>query len=224
MPPARFEGFDGDAFRFLKELSQPANCNKGWFDRNRERYQRSLVAPVKALVEDLGSSLLALNAGFEVAPATNKTITRINRDMRFARNAPPYKDHLIAFFARSSRKKEDAQLFFGLQPSGAWSGLYVGGETLARAAGGRGNGAGLKRLARRCGVGERFSLCSCQSYGKVARRLEGEDEADYFLGPHLVVLEEHTPRRVVDEGPRLVRHLARSFERLYPLWERYSDG
>lgn len=216
-----FRGFTQGTFEFLTELARPANCNKPWFDRNRERYQRELVEPLKALVADLSPTLLRLNGAFEVTPAANKTLTRINRDMRFARNLAPYKDHMLALFYRTGRKKEDAQLFLGVQPAEVWSGLYIGGHLLQGSAA---DGGGRAELGRTCGVGSRYSLCVCERYGEVAEELAGASEDDYLRGPHLVVLRRQPAAEVVGLKARLAAQLATTVEDLYPLWARYSNA
>jgi uncharacterized protein (TIGR02453 family) len=48
---ARFRGFPPEALEFLRELE--ANNDRDWFKANRERYDEQLVAPAKALGEDL---------------------------------------------------------------------------------------------------------------------------------------------------------------------------
>jgi hypothetical protein len=219
-----FVGFRPAAFRFLRDLSRPANCNKEWFDAHRERYDAEIVSPLKALVEQIGPALQRLDDSFEVAPKTNKTITRINRDMRFARNQPPYKDHMMAFFARAGRKKEDAQLFFGIQPKGAWAGLYVGGHLTAKGAPVAADPSGLAALGRRCGVGRKYLLCTCERYGEIGRRLAAKDDADYVRGPHLVVLRAYEPDEVERRAGKLAPELTECFEELYPLWRRYSNA
>lgn len=216
-----FRGFTRGTFEFLTELARPANCNKAWFDRNRDRYQSELVEPLKALVSDVSPALLGLNGAFEVNPAANKTLTRINRDMRFARNQPPYKDHMLALFYRVGRKKEDAQLFLGVQPAEVWSGLYVGGHLLE---GLSANGGGWAALGKRSGVGSRYGLCVCERYGEVAEELAGRKDDDYLRGPHLVVLRRQPAAEVVGLKEGLAAQLAATIEDLYPLWARYSHA
>ncbi|HSD02816.1 MAG TPA: DUF2461 family protein, partial [Gaiellales bacterium] len=46
-----FRGFPPEALEFLRELE--ANNDRDWFKANRARYDEHLVAPVRALGEDL---------------------------------------------------------------------------------------------------------------------------------------------------------------------------
>jgi hypothetical protein len=63
-----------------------------------------LVKPLKGLVSEVAPTLKELNDSFEASPNTNKTLTRINRDMRFAKGQSPYKDHVLVLFYRVGRK------------------------------------------------------------------------------------------------------------------------
>ena len=48
---AAFKGFPPEAIEFLTELE--ANNDRDWFKANRARYDESIVAPTRALAEDL---------------------------------------------------------------------------------------------------------------------------------------------------------------------------
>jgi uncharacterized protein (TIGR02453 family) len=75
-----FKGFPRDAFTFFAGLAR--NNNRDWFQAHRELYEEACRAPMKQLIAALGSD-----------PARTK-ITRINRDMRFARGQAPYRMHI----------------------------------------------------------------------------------------------------------------------------------
>ena len=75
-----FDGFPGEAFTFFRQLTR--HNNRAWFQAHREVYERACREPMKQLVAALGSN-----------PARTK-ITRINRDMRFARGQEPYRTHI----------------------------------------------------------------------------------------------------------------------------------
>jgi uncharacterized protein (DUF2461 family) len=71
-----------ETFRFLRQLAR--NNRKAWMDANRERYQEHVMAPLRGLLAALGPSLLELDPGFDVGPRAGRTLSRINRDVRFA--------------------------------------------------------------------------------------------------------------------------------------------
>ena len=77
-----FNGFPREAFTFFRQLAR--NNNRDWFQAHRETYEMACREPMKQLIAALGAS-----------PARTK-ITRINRDMRFARGRDPYRTHIAA--------------------------------------------------------------------------------------------------------------------------------
>jgi len=78
----RFTGFSREAIDFLKNLEK--NNNREWFQAHKDIYERACREPMKALVSELGP---------RYGPSK---ISRINRDMRFARDRSPYKTHIAA--------------------------------------------------------------------------------------------------------------------------------
>jgi uncharacterized protein (TIGR02453 family) len=93
-----FSGFPREAFDFFASLER--NNNVDWFRAHKEVYETACRAPMKALLEEL-------------APARPARMSRINRDMRFARDGHPYKTHLSAGVGGN---------YISLMPQG----LYVG--------------------------------------------------------------------------------------------------
>lgn len=78
MPPTAFRGWPPEALEFLRELE--ANNDRDWFKANRARYDESLVAPARALAEDL-------------ADLGRPHLFRPWNDTRF-RPGPPIKEHV----------------------------------------------------------------------------------------------------------------------------------
>jgi uncharacterized protein (TIGR02453 family) len=78
----RFEGIPREAFTFFKGLA--AHNNREWFQANKQVYERACRAPMHSLLAEL-------------APTYGSgKLTRINRDMRFARGQAPYKDFVAS--------------------------------------------------------------------------------------------------------------------------------
>lgn len=75
------------AIRFMVDLYE--NNNTEWFDANRQRYERDLREPIKALRDELNGPVSQLVPG---APVPK--ISRINQDIRFHKDKPPYKEHV----------------------------------------------------------------------------------------------------------------------------------
>jgi len=77
-----------DSIAFMRDLWK--NNSKIWFDQNRERYINSVREPMKTLAESLAGPMGHMNAEFCDKPK----ISRINSDIRFHKDKPPYKEHV----------------------------------------------------------------------------------------------------------------------------------
>ena len=120
IPP--FNGFSKDIFTFLEELEK--NNNTKWFDKNRQRYQEHIVLPAKSFVVSIGQFFTQLNPAIRTEPKFNKTIMRINKDMRFSKDAP-YKNYFLLHFGRF---KMDSEFYLYFDKQGADYGVFLNGE------------------------------------------------------------------------------------------------
>jgi len=120
LPP--FSGFNKDIFAFLEELEK--NNNTKWFAKNRERYQENVVLPAKSFVSSIGQFFTQLNPAIRTEPKFNKTIMRINKDMRFSKDTP-YKNYFLIHFGRF---KMDSEFYLYFDKQGADFGIFLNGE------------------------------------------------------------------------------------------------
>lgn len=114
-----FNGFSEDIFKFLRGLEK--NNSVEWFHKNKERYQKFLVEPAKAFITDLAPFLNQLNPAIRTEPKFNKTIMRLNKDMRFAKGEP-YRAFLLIHFGRF---KLDSEFFLYFEPDDYEIGLFI---------------------------------------------------------------------------------------------------
>lgn len=127
MTHVRFSGFSARLFQFLSALAE--NNTREWFDEHRRQYQSEVLAPVKSFVGDLGPIIHLLNEAFDTTPHVGRTISRINNDLRFHRNRPPYRPWIYVTFARRGEKWTTGPvLFVGLESHGVSAGFYPGGK------------------------------------------------------------------------------------------------
>jgi uncharacterized protein (TIGR02453 family) len=111
-----FSGFPKETVKFLTALSR--NNDKAWFDQHREDYEAYYLAPAQAFVEALAAPLKKLDKSLHAEPRVNGSILRINRDVRFAKDKAPYKDHLDLWFWSGQKKGWDKSgFFFRLTPT-----------------------------------------------------------------------------------------------------------
>ncbi len=121
--------FTRETFRFFKDLSR--NNSKAWMDVNRERYQTSIVQPFRRLLEELSNDVLKLDSRFDVSARTGPNFSRINRDIRFARDKTPYKTQIyLKFSVPVPDNGETGQLYVGLSADTVTAGfrIYSGGK------------------------------------------------------------------------------------------------
>lgn len=86
---------------FLAALSR--NNNKPWMDAHRAQYKEELVEPALALVEAMGPELRKLSPDVHAEPKIGGSVMRFNRDIRFATDKRPYKDHMDLWFWKGER-------------------------------------------------------------------------------------------------------------------------
>src|SRR5215469_13577787 len=82
------EALSAATFQFFRDLSR--NNTKKWMDANRARYQEHVVARVRALLDQLAPVVLRIDRGYVITGRTNENFSRINRDIRFAKDKTPY--------------------------------------------------------------------------------------------------------------------------------------
>ena len=99
-----FDGFFKETFEFFTELYTHNSVT--WFNRHREEYEKYLMNPARAFVTSIGPFIKFINPTFDTEPKFNRTLVRLNRDMRFAKK--PYKDF---FLIRFGKGKWDSELF-----------------------------------------------------------------------------------------------------------------
>ena len=90
-----------DYFDFLLNLSK--NNDRDWFNAHKKQYEKSAKEPFIELVEKIVASLADSEPELSLIPA-KQMLFRINRDIRFAKDKRPYKEHLSASIGRYGTK------------------------------------------------------------------------------------------------------------------------
>jgi uncharacterized protein (TIGR02453 family) len=116
--------FHKETFLFFRELGK--NNHKVWMDENRERYQACVVQPFRRLLEELAPAVLKLNENFDISGRTGANFSRINRDIRFAKDKTLYKTQMYLKFQLSSPgDREMGQLYSGLSRDTVTAGFRI---------------------------------------------------------------------------------------------------
>lgn len=116
-----FNGFFKETFEFFSQLYTHNSVT--WFNRHREEYENYLMNPARAFVTSIGPFIKFIDPTFDTEPKFNRTLVRLNRDMRFAKK--PYKDF---FLIRFGKGKWDSELFLYLDRNGIELGSFVNNE------------------------------------------------------------------------------------------------
>jgi uncharacterized protein (TIGR02453 family) len=92
-----FHGFPKDFFAFFRELK--ANNERAWFEANKLRFRENVQAPMSEFIAALAPHLAKVSKEFVADPRPNGgSMFRIYRDVRFARDKRPYKEHAACQF------------------------------------------------------------------------------------------------------------------------------
>ena len=121
MSGAEPPSFSPGLFAFLRELK--ANNEREWFRANKQRYEDEVKEPALAFVEDIGYRL----GGF--APhlvADGRSLFRIHRDTRFAKDKTPYKTHVGIYLRHAASTDADTVgLYVHLEPRHVFLGAGI---------------------------------------------------------------------------------------------------
>jgi len=120
-----FSGFSPETPAFFAGLAK--NNTKLWFDEHRADFQTHVMTPAQLFVEVIGTRLRALAPEIIADPRVNRSLFRLNRDVRFSRDKTPYKTHLAFWFWEGSRPRmENSGFYFHIEPDSIMtgSGLY----------------------------------------------------------------------------------------------------
>ena len=111
-------------FQFFRDLAR--NNRKVWMDSNRERYQQFVVQPFRRLLEELSSAVLELDSRFDTTGRTGANFSRINRDIRFAKDKTPYRPQMyLKFSAPFPGDGETGQLYTGITADAVTAGFRI---------------------------------------------------------------------------------------------------
>ena len=157
----RFAGIPREAFTFFEGLA--SHNNREWFQANKETYERACRAPMQSLLAELGPTY------------GSGKLTRINRDMRFARGQAPYKTSIASGVG--------SRYYVSLSKDG----LYIGTGIYMP------DGPTLRRL--------REAIADDASGRKIASIVTGLRRKKYSVGTHETTAT--TPRGYADDHPRV---------------------
>ena len=213
--------FSPETFRFFRELER--NNHKPWMDANRERYRALVVEPMRVLLDRLAPAARKLNPRFQTSGRVGENFSRINRDIRFARDKSPYRTHMYLHF---SEPDGDAQLYVGISPEAITAGFRAYGErtsplTLLGRPRGRENSKWIVRQQKR--LGNKY-----QSYWYATEKGEWVKHPGWPTGTDdwkklaaWIVRRKFPPTAATRD--RFAGQAAKIFREIYPIFEFTSS-
>jgi uncharacterized protein (TIGR02453 family) len=122
MPSAIFKN---ETFRFFRELARHNRTE--WMAANRDAYKSRVVEPLRQLLDALAPAMRKLNPSFDTSGRTGPSLSRINRDIRFAKDKTPYRTQMYLMFADAKTWKFGGQLYIGISPDLVTAGFRIYG-------------------------------------------------------------------------------------------------
>jgi uncharacterized protein (TIGR02453 family) len=110
----QFKGFPKEGLTFLSNII--INNSKEWLDDHKEEYEKYIVSPNKAYVEEMGEHLQILVPSINAIPKINKSLFRIYRDARFHR-LDPIKERIgIIFWQGATHRMQSSSFYMHYDP------------------------------------------------------------------------------------------------------------
>jgi uncharacterized protein (TIGR02453 family) len=109
--------FSERAFVLLAELK--ADNSKAWFDDHRNEIRLELLQPFVSLLDALTERLSTTPHPLQ---GSERTMFRMNRDVRFSKDKSPYSTHVSGVLSQSGSKKDlDGIAYLHLDQSGGFA-------------------------------------------------------------------------------------------------------
>ena len=115
-----FKGFSDETFEFFMAIRY--NNNREFFAENHDWYLRAVREPALALARELSDTIEQLDP--ELERRDNRVVSRINRDLRYARNMPLYRDYVwLAFRIPGADRGKTISAWFDISDEEASCGI-----------------------------------------------------------------------------------------------------
>ena len=116
-----FTGFTKEALSFLSDIR--FNNNQTFFEANKERYEKHVKAPLRALSEEMAPVVQLIDPRLDTRPG--RTMSRIRRDTRYTRDKSPFRDHVwLGWRYPGESRSEGFGMYWGFGPD--WIGWGCG--------------------------------------------------------------------------------------------------
>lgn len=213
-----FKGYSEETLKFFSSLEK--NNSVEWFNKNRERYENFIVNPSKTLVKELAPFFQHLNPAIRTEAKFNKTLMRINKDMRFAKGEP-YKNYFLVHFGRF---KMDSEFYLYMNKEGFTAGMFLNngnGENLLFNTNLQRYKKEIIEVSKKFGIEGKFSLFTFKKSipEKLISNFKAEKNIDILFKLEFILLEkEFSQKSKIPFSSKLIIELIKMFSKLYPLY------
>lgn len=216
-----FQGYSNETIEFF--LAIRFNNNRPFFLENRDWYLRAVREPSLALAQELSSVVEDIDPDLERRP--HRVVSRINRDIRFARDKSPYRDYIWLAFRRPGEDRgRSLGLYFDLGDEGASCGMGFYRE----------NKGLMDALRRRMELAPDEVLEVCAPvlsefalYAEPNKRLKVPESIPEALRPWYAAKGFYFEKAITDfnliYSPALAEEVRAAFEHLRPLYRYLID-
>jgi uncharacterized protein (TIGR02453 family) len=214
-----------ETFRFFRDLSR--NNHKEWMDENRERYQSAVVRPFRGLLEELTPAAQKLYPGFDLRGRTGVNLSRINRDIRFAKDKSPYRPQMYLMLpSRGGGNPRPGELYVGVNGNTVTAGyrVYFDRETKMAALGSQ-----LRQTSQWCVRQRRRMARRYESYWYSMEKSEWTKNEGWPVTPEdwkrlkaWVVRRKLSPAAAARPG--FAAEVAGIFRQVFPLFRFMTQG
>ena len=195
---AQFNGFPKEYFSFFNRLKR--NNSRQWFEKHRGEYDELVMHPAREFVIEMGKKLKKIAPDVNAIPKVNKSLFKINRDVRFSNDKSPYKTYMgIWLWEGDGKRMECSGFYLHVEDKTVLIGVGIKMfskplmDRYRRAVVDKKQGAALKSAVRK--IFAKGYLIDGKHYKKVPRGYDaGHPNAEYFLYNGLTArLEEKVP-------------------------------
>ena len=199
------------------------NNNRPFFQDNRDWYLRAVRQPSMDLAQDLADFAEEFDPNLERRP--HRVVSRINRDIRFARDKSPYRDCCwLSFHHTGEDKGKLPGIYFEVRDSGGFCGMgfYKGNKKLMDLVRRLILEKPQKMLELFCPLLEEYHF-----YPELSARIAIPEQVPPQLRA-LYAAKTFYFEKIIDDfdlirSPALEQELRRSFERFKPLYRTIID-
>ena len=104
-----FNGFRQEGLDLLESFKE--NNSKEYFEAKREDYNKYILEPNRAFVQEMGEHLQILHPNIQAQPKVNRSLFKIFRDSRFHLNEPLKSKIGIIFWAGSGHRMQSSSFY-----------------------------------------------------------------------------------------------------------------